>query len=177
MVTTKQINIKNRTYYFYNDLINIKDFDARLLKLDKKTSMGLGICYIGYVTKKPEWNVNSVNPFYLMVNRIDGFIEEKNGDKYLNIADTDRNSEVLQKYLEVSNGIKDCIKKINGSELGEYHKDFMKIKFNTEDDIPLNKELYLPTITVIIRYIFENDHKYYYTQIFLDGCKYKNVAV
>ena len=57
----KQLNIKNRTYYFYNDLINIKDFDARLLKLDKKTSMGLGIYYIGYVTKKPEWNVNSVN--------------------------------------------------------------------------------------------------------------------
>ena len=51
MVVTKQLNIKNRTYYFYNDLINIKDFDARLLKLDKKTSMGLGIYYIGYVTK------------------------------------------------------------------------------------------------------------------------------
>ena len=56
-------------------------------------------------------------------------------------------------------------------------KIVLKIKFNTEDDIPLNKELYLPTITVIIRYIFKNDHKYYYTQIFLDGCKYKNVAV
>ena len=63
--------------------------------------MGLGIYYIGYVTKKPEWNVNSVNPFYLMINRIDGFIEEKNGDKYLNFSDTDRNIEVLkntQKY-------------------------------------------------------------------------------
>ena len=52
-MTTRQMNIKNRTYYFYNDLINIKDFDARLLKLDKKTSMGLGIYYIGFVTKKP----------------------------------------------------------------------------------------------------------------------------
>ena len=49
--------------------------------------------------KKPEWNVNSVNPLYLMINRIDGFIEEKNSDKYLNIADTDRNSEVLKKIL------------------------------------------------------------------------------
>ena len=59
-----------------------------------------------------EWNVNSVNPLYLMINRIDGFIEEKNGDKYLNIADTDRNSEVLKKYSEVWNGIKDSIEKI-----------------------------------------------------------------
>ena len=51
-MTTRQMNIKNRTYYyFYNDLINIKGFDARLLKLDKKASMGLGIYYIGYVTK------------------------------------------------------------------------------------------------------------------------------
>ena len=44
--------------------------------------MGLNIYYIGYVTKRPEWNVNSVNPLYLMISIIDGFIEEKNGDKY-----------------------------------------------------------------------------------------------
>ena len=53
MVATKQMNIKNRTYYFYDDLINIKYFDAGLLKLDKKESMGIGIYYIGYITKKP----------------------------------------------------------------------------------------------------------------------------
>ena len=76
-MTVRQMNIKNRTYYFYNDLINIKNFDARLLKLDEKTSMGLGIYYIGYVTKKPEWNVNSVNLLLLMINKIDGFIEKK----------------------------------------------------------------------------------------------------
>ena len=58
------MNIKNRTYYFYNDLINVKDLDPRLLKLDKKTSINLGIYYIGYVTKEPEWGVNSVNPLY-----------------------------------------------------------------------------------------------------------------
>ena len=60
--------------------------------------MNLGIYYIGYVTNEveiPERNVNSVNPLYLMINRIDDFIEEKNGDKYLDIASTDRNSEVL----------------------------------------------------------------------------------
>ena len=87
---TRQMNIKNRTYYFYNDLINIKDFDARLLKLDKKTSMELGIYYIGYITKKSDYKINSVN--YI----IDGFAEEKKGDKYLNTADTDDNSEALK---------------------------------------------------------------------------------
>ena len=160
-MTVRQINIKNRTYYFYNDLINIKDFDVMLLKFDKKTSMGLGIYCIGYVTKKPEWNVNSVNPLYLVINRIDGFIEEKNGDKYLNIVETDRNSNVLKKHSEVWNRIKDYIEKINNNKLEEYDKNYMKIKFNSDDDIPLNNVLNFPTITVIIRNIFENDGKYY----------------
>ena len=50
MGKTKQINIKNRTYYFYNGQINLKDFDARLLKVDKKNYKEIDICYIGYVT-------------------------------------------------------------------------------------------------------------------------------
>ena len=77
MVTTKQLSIKSRTYFFYNDLINIKDFDARLLKLDKKSINGSCIYYTGYVIKKPEYGVNSISPLYLIINRIDGFIEEK----------------------------------------------------------------------------------------------------
>ena len=108
---------------------------------------------IGYVTKRSELKINSINPLYLMINRIDGFIQEKNGDKYLNIADTDGNSEVLEKYSEVWSGIKDCIEKINNSELREYDKDFLIIKFNSDDDIPLNKVLNFPSITVIIRNI------------------------
>ena len=86
--------------------------------------------------KKTEWKVNSVNPLYLLISRIHKIIEEKEGDRYLNIALTDKNSEVLRKYSEVWNGIKDCIRKINNSELGEYDKDFMKIQFNSGDVIP-----------------------------------------
>ena len=74
-MTTKQLNIKNKTYYHYNDLISIVNFEASNLKLDKKASMGLDIYYIGYVDKKPEWSVNSVNPLYLMINRFYGFFE------------------------------------------------------------------------------------------------------
>ena len=55
--------------------------------------MGLYIYYIGYVNKKPEWNVNSLNSLYLMINRIDGFLEVKNGDKYLNIKKIFRSME------------------------------------------------------------------------------------
>ena len=73
--------------------------------------MNLGIYYIGYVTKKPEYKINSVNHLYLMINRIDGFIEQKNGDKYLNIASTDRNSEVLKKYSEVGMELRSLLNK------------------------------------------------------------------
>ena len=52
MGTTKQINIKNRTYYFYNDLIDLENFDARLLKIDKKSYKDINIYNIGYATKK-----------------------------------------------------------------------------------------------------------------------------
>ena len=101
----------------------------------------------------------------MLINIIDGFIEEKEGDKFSSIASTDRNSEGLKKYSEVWNGIKDSIEKINDDELGEYDKDCMKIKFNSDDDIPLNKELNVPIVTIIIRNIFEKDGKYY-PQIF-----------
>ena len=153
MTTTNQLKIKNRTFHFYNDLINILNFEASSLKLDKKTSMGFDIYYIGYVDKKSEWNVNSVNPLYLMINRIAGFVDEKNGVKYLNIADTARNNEILKKYNQVFDKIKYHVKKINDNG-GEYDKDYLKIKFNTDDDIPLNRQLNFLTITVIIRCVF-----------------------
>ena len=81
-MTTKQIDIKNRTYYFYNDLINIEYFDPNMLKLYKKTVLNHDVYHIAYITKKPLWNVNSVNPLYLMINRIKGHFEEVDGDKY-----------------------------------------------------------------------------------------------
>ena len=70
------MNIRNRTYYFYNDLIKL-DFDSNMLRLDKKTFKGIHIYYIGYVTKKEEYKINSVNPLYLLIYKIDGFIEGK----------------------------------------------------------------------------------------------------
>ena len=105
----RQINIKNRTYYFYNDQINLKDFDARLLKIDKKDYNEIDIYYIGYVTIKKIAdynNINSVNPLYLMINEMIGHFEEKIGNKYLVLDDVDENKEVLKKYEEVWEGIK-----------------------------------------------------------------------
>ena len=80
MAITKQMNIKNRTYFFYNDLIKHFDFDTNMLKLDKKIFKGIDIYYIRYVTKKEEYKINSVSPLYLLIYKVDGFIEEKRGN-------------------------------------------------------------------------------------------------
>ena len=77
MTTTKELNIKNKTYYFWNDLTNHNNFNPELLKLDKRELININIYYIGYVTKKPDYNIDSINPLYLLVDKLDGFIEEK----------------------------------------------------------------------------------------------------
>ena len=75
MTITKQINLKNRSYYICNYLIKIFDFDLNMLKLDKKAFEGTNIYYIGSVTKKEEYKINSANPLYLLIYKIDGFID------------------------------------------------------------------------------------------------------
>ena len=144
MGNIKEINIKDQTHYFFDDIINIKDFDSNLLKVDKKSYKNTDIYYIGYITMKDSdyVKINSVNPLYLIIDKIEGHFEEKNGNKYLILDSTDKNKEVLIKYTKLWDGIKNSIEKVN-NKLGEYEKDFMKIKFNSDDSLPLNKTLNL----------------------------------
>ena len=123
----KQINIKNPTYYFYNDIIDLKDFDAKLLKIDKKSYKNIDIYYIGYITIKKiddYESIYSVNPLYLIIDHASGYIEEKGVNKYLVFDSTDENKELLKKYNDVFNGIRDKIKEI-GRDKCDYKKDYM----------------------------------------------------
>ena len=115
----KQIAIKNRTYYFYNDIIDLKDFDARLLKIDKKSYKNIGIYNIGYITIKKiddYENIYSVNPLYLIIDHASGYIEEKGVNKYLVFDSTDENKELLKKYNDIFNGIRGKIKEVSSDE-------------------------------------------------------------
>ena len=118
----KEVNIKNRTYYFFNDMINIKNFDSNLLKIDKKSNKIIDIYYIEYVKIKnigDYESIYSVNSLYLIIGEVDGYIEENNENNYLIFASTDKNKEVLEKYTELWNGIKNLIEKINNKP-GEF---------------------------------------------------------
>ena len=116
-------------------------------------------------------SIFSVNPLYLIINETIGYIEEDNGNKYLIFAPIDENKEVLRKYTELWNKIKNLIETIN-DKLGEYEKGFMKIKFDSDDDLPLSKILKFHNLTIVVRSIFQEYNKYY-PQIYLDEYFYE----
>ena len=145
----------------------METFDSNMLKLDKKSYKTLDIYNTGYVTIKKidfGYDINSVNPLYLRINNVNGYIEEINEDKYL-VFDV-INKKLLKRYDDVFNRIIDKIKKIDDDWL-EYSKDYMKIKFSSDDNLPLNKPLKVYNMTVTIRCVFSEDNKLY-PQVFLD---------
>ena len=100
MGETKELNIKNQTYYYLNDMIDIGNFHSNLLKINKKSYKDVGIYYIGYITiKKFGENIHSVNPLYLIIRSATGNFNEKNVKKYLVI-------DLTEKYEDVFAGIR-----------------------------------------------------------------------
>ena len=144
-----------------------------MLKIDKKSYKNTGIYYTGYITiKKIDdcESIYSVNPLYLRVDHVNGYIEEKEVNKYLVFDSTDQKKELLKKY-NVFNGIRDKSKEVSSDDC-DYEKDYMNIKFNSDDNLPLNKLLKFHNMTITIRYVFEKDGKLY-PQVFLDDTLYE----
>ena len=131
-----EINIKNRTYFI--DMINIKDFDPNLLKIDKTSYKHIDIYYTGYIKMKDSdyVKINSVNPLHLI--------------KYSDFVSTNKNNDVLKKYAGLWYVIKNKIETLNKGKKGEYDKDFMKTKFDTVDNLQLNKTIKFH-MTIVIR--------------------------
>ena len=150
-------------------MIDIKNFHSSLLKIDKKSHKNIDICYIGYITIKRFSdceNIRSVNPLYLKIDSATGYFKEKNGEKYLIIDST-------EKYEEVFSGIKSEIETINDGKEFFYEKNYSKIGVNTDDNVPLNKKLKFPKLTIIIRCVIRNGKKLC-PQVYLDECLYKS---
>ena len=174
MGTVKQIDINNRTYYFYNDIIDLESFKSNLLKIYKKSYKDIGIYNITYIIIKKNddcENIYSVNPLHLRITHASGYIEEINENEYLIFDSIDENKELLKKYNDVFNGIMVKIKEISNGKCG-YEKDYMKIKFSSDDYLPLIKPLEFHNITITIRSVFEEDGKLY-PQVFLDDTLYE----
>ena len=176
MGTIKEININNRTYYFYNDIINPDEYDESKIKIDKKDFNDIDIYYLGYEHKKKisECNViNSLNPLYIRILDMKGQFEKGKDDAwYLVISDKDG---VYKKLADVLETIKNKIEEKTW-DVQKYGNDYMKIKFESNNIYPEGNELSIHLATVVITAICAQDGKYY-PQLFLDNGLYKKVSV
>ena len=128
----KHINIKNHTYYYCDDIINIKDFDPNNIKIDEKSYKNIPIYYTAYVTIKDSKHVkiNSVNPLDLMLNKINGYFEEFNGNNYITLVSTNKSKKMIK-------------------------------KFDLDNKFPLNKAIEIPVMIIVAKAIFCENNKYY----------------
>ena len=161
----------NRMYQFFNDIINIETFDPNNIKIDEKSCKNILIYYSGYATVKEYVKIYSVNPLYLIFRYVNGYFEEINGSKYLTLVPSNESKGKFKKYEQLRIKIRNLIRPITG-DLDDCGEKYMNIKFNSDDVLPLNKMIEIPTIAIVVRAIFLENNKYY-RQVFLDECLYK----
>ena len=158
MEEVKKLNIKS-VYHYFKDIVNIEDFHSNLLDIN--------IYYIGYITIKKFGdceNIHSVNPLYLIMSSTTRHFKEKYGERYLIIDSTEKHEEVFSE-------INSEIEALNDTKELFYEKDYARIGVNTDDNLPLNKQLKFPTLIIIIRCVFPEGKKLY-PEIYLDKCLY-----
>ena len=153
----KRLVLKKRSCYFFNNSVLLKDFDKTKLKIVKRDCVDRYVYHIDYVK-----NINNVNPFYLIIFKFYGYIEEREGRKYLNIALTGINNDVLSEYEKMCDGILEQVNKINDcAYISE--KDFYKIKvgsFKCDDDkdnidLSFDKLIKFNAVTISSRLLIE----------------------
>ena len=161
----KSLRIKNKSYYYWYDIIFIDAFNTKFFKITERESRaGIDIYYIGYVVNKLEYDISRVKPLYLNVEILLGSVEkvDESNDRYLVIDKSNIKVinvlNTLREYIEN----KIILDKIDG---------FDKIRFNSDIDLPLGDLVQFKMLNIIIRCIIKKDGKYY-PEIYLDECMY-----
>ena len=185
----KSLKIKNQSYYYWNDIIFIDDFDIKYFRIIKRESqVGIDIYYIGYVLYKLEYSTNSVRPLYLSVKSLLRSVEKIDGssDRYLVIDKS--NIEVIYVFNTILDYVQSTTAKPSSSECiiaDNYIEDkiisnkidgFDKIRFSSDIDLPLGTLIEFEMLTIIIRCIIKKDDKYY-PEIYLDECLYDKTCL
>ena len=154
-------------------MISTRNLDPNKIKIDDKSDKNTLIYDVGYARVKnlKYIKINSINSLYLIINKRNGYIEENHGNKYLTLVPTDKSKYILEKYEELWTKIRHLIRsKANNSD--DYDEKYMKIKFDSNDHLPLKKLLEFHNMIIFVRFVFHDDNKCY-LQVFLDECLYK----
>ena len=163
------LEIKDKTKYDLDNIGYIDDFDVNSLKITKKElRIDANIYYTRCAVNLDDDNII---PFYFLIDRLIGFIEEIDGsnDKYLVVASSLRNKKIINALDMLWSSIKD---KINPSIK---IKDYDKFRFNSDIDLPVNTIIEFRSLLINVSCVIENDNEYY-PDIYLDDCSYvKNI--
>ena len=157
---SKYIDIKNHTYCFFDDIINIRNFDPNEIKIDEKSYKNILIYCIGYMTIKDlkYLKINSVN-LYTLLSTKNRYFEEINKNKYLTLVTTTKSKEIIKKYGELWSKIRDLISSLT-KRSDYYNEKYMKIKFNLDDELLLNKTIEICSMIIVVRAVFHENNKY-----------------
>ena len=173
----KSLEIKTKTNYNWDDIFYINDFDVNSLEIIKRESrIGANIYYIRYVLS-PDYDYNTINPFYFVINRLIRYIEkiEESSDKYLVVAKSIRNKDIISVldmlWGSIENKIEDKINPIPNNYPNIKIKDYDKFRFNSDTNLPLDTLIEFRSLVINISYVNEKDNKYY-PEIYLDECLY-----
>ena len=157
----KSLKIKSKSYYFFRNSVLLKDFDKTKLKIVKHAVVNRYVYHIDYAK-----NINNVNPLYLIIPEFYGYIEEHKGCKYLNIALTEMNNDVLSEYEKMRDGIFEQVEKVNDC-VYLFERNYYKIKVSSvkcDDDkdnidLPLNKLIKFNAVKISNRLLIEKDNR------------------
>ena len=173
----KSLEIKNKTNYDWHDIVYINDFDANSLEIIKKESrIGANIYYIGYVVK-PDYDYDTINPLYFVINRLIGYIEEIEGsnDKYLVVAKSVRNKNIISVLDTLWGSIENKTEDIINPAINNYPnikiKDYDKFRFNSDIDLLLETTIEFRSLVINVSCVIEKDNEYY-PESYLDECLY-----
>ena len=154
----ESLEIKNKYYYNWDDIVYIYDFDEKLVKVTKRESrIDANIYYIGYVFEN-----DIIKPLYLTVNRLFGYIEKINGSNDTYFVVNINNEKVINIFDKLWKFIENKINELSG---------YNKLRFSSDLNLPLNTLIHFRTLTIHINCVIEKDGKYY-PGIYLDDALY-----
>ena len=149
----KKLYIKQRLGYFFSTMINIMEFNTSMVGIDK----------VSYENTDTIYEVKYFNNFgtlHLIFNNVGAYFMSFNEDKYLIFAKTERNKEMIQKYEEFWDFIREEIRLIEDTKPFKYKRDFMKIKFKSDDKVPINEILNISVCVLIIKSVLKKNGRY-----------------
>ena len=169
----ESLKIKTRTNYNWDDIVYINDFDSNLLEIIKRESrIGANLYYIRYVLN-PNYDYNTINPLYFIINRLIGYVEEIEGsdDKYLVVTKSMRNREIIHSFDNLWSHIEQIINP-NKFNNNNNIKNYDKLRFNSDIDLPTDTLIEFRSLIINFSCVIEKDGKYY-PEIYLDECLYE----